>query len=136
MYVPERPEPRHPGRLNSALPDRQYSQDDESSCEQDLGNLKEKKRICQGRGKQWWGPEQAGGHEDHVEIQDTRNTDREDPPRASHQAESKPGNDRCSCAIHRGHASLLYRHKMTGQGHEPRQARNQAPPQSARWMHY
>ena len=96
MYVPELSERRHSGWLNPTLPDRQYSQDDESHCEQDLNKLEERKRISQGRGKQRRIPEQAGGHEDKVEIQDARNRDREDPARTPHQAEFKPGNDRRS----------------------------------------
>ena len=96
MYMPERPQPGHSGRLNPAFPEREKSQDDESRSEQDLHKLKEGKRICQGRGKQWRVPEQARGHEDHVEIQDTRNGERENPARTAGQAEFKPGNDRRS----------------------------------------
>ena len=96
MYVPQVPEPWHPGWLDPALPDRQDSKNDESSCEQDLDKLKERKRICQGRSKQWRVPEQARGHKDHIEVQDPRNREREDPARTSRQAEFKPGNNRRS----------------------------------------
>jgi hypothetical protein len=93
MYVPQVPEPWHPGWLDLALPDRHDSKNDESRCEQNLDKLKKWQRLCQARGKKWRVPKYPGCHKDNVEVQDSRDRKCEDPARMSHQVEFKPGND-------------------------------------------